>query len=200
MGTAPATHSSFHASPVTVNVGVGATLNTDFMLIRNNQVAFNALYNALPDPGRLAQVLVPYLWLITGGQLDKGLLSSLLIEAIYEHIRVKQFSTERPSRLYCAFACVDLAGARRFAQSYRPNLPHVYYEIAPPAPWFADMGVLNKGFDLPGNFPSALSRHFQLASRYWTGMTSDAAAIPGFEVPEVLISEPCPILSVAGPG
>jgi hypothetical protein len=112
---------------------------------------------------------------------DPGSWGPVSIELILEHIRSAEFGT-LPSRLQCAFAGADQLSALRFAFTYRASMDSLFYEVAPLDDiFFADMALVNRGYER--NLPPAmaLDRQHARARAYWNSVTPDPR--------EVIISE-----------
>jgi hypothetical protein len=103
------------------------------------------------------------------------------IELVLEHVRTAEFGN-LPSRLQCAFAGADELSALRFAFTYRASMDSLFYEVAPLGDlFFADMALVNRGYER--NLPpaTALDRQHARARAYWSSVTPDPR--------EVIISE-----------
>lgn len=93
------------------------------------------------------------------------------IELILEHIRREEFG-ELPSRLQCAFAGADQLSALRFAFTYRASTDSLFYEVAPLGELFyADMALVNRGYERSLQPSVALDRQYARARAYWNSVT-----------------------------
>lgn len=117
----------------------------------------------------------------------KGVLDSVVIESITEHVRASEFP-DRPSRTTAIFGFQSVERARAFVQKYRPGTPHLIYEIeAVNEPWYADMNSINAGLEyFTMTFTDSLARQLDRSRTYLRPMTTNAEQAAAFAEAEVL--------------
>ena len=117
--------------------------------------------------------------------VNLGLLGSVTIEVILEVVRREHYAT-LPSRLESAFASRSPLDALRFSYTYRAGLTNLYYDVKPDgAVYFADMALVNRGYQYDGDPLAALQNQRARAERYWQSVTPDDH--PNFIIGETLL-------------
>lgn len=202
--------SFYHASPLVrpgmlATPGVvhsplppGTVLQGSFKLVDGQRPFYDKVFGALPQPGEVAQALLPGLRNVIDNPGLKGVLDSVVIEAVTEYVRGKEFP-DRPSRLVCVFGSESIERAEAFARRFRPGAPHIIYEVEPAAEtWFADMDTITAGFDyFTMSFPETLTRQLDRARSYLEQTTKDAARAVAMKDPEVLSPGGAKVLKTA---
>jgi hypothetical protein len=116
---------------------------------------------------------------------DQGLVGNFAIEVILELERREHFAA-LPSRLECVFASRTPMDALRFSYAYRASETNLYYDVRPDGQvYFADMALVNRGYQLNIDPIPAMQNQRARAARYWQCVTPNDH--PNFIIGEALL-------------